>query len=287
MTAYECRFEQSPNVVFDALVQSIRELEKFHAADRGAMTVSFATKASGWSWGSQFVAQLTPDGEGTLAVASMESAGSLVAGMAERKKIGQIWTTTAARMPSAPKGATSNVDSHEVAQAVDRIYGTVVADERFGGRRVRIFSNGYVQLSRLGSGPYQKLLRIEDDFNIQKKTGPGRTAAGVATLGMNFLATGNKRGDLYLTIVTDAGALTLRESPPSNNGVRRASALSVAGRAVLSGEGSTAKLTTKSPAAAANNDVENRLAKARTLLDQGVISEEEYAATRANILEDI
>jgi hypothetical protein len=287
MTAYECRFEQSPGVVFDALVQSIRELEKLAEADRTAMTISFATKVSGWSWGSQFVAQLTPDGDGTLAVASMESAGSLVAGMTERKKIERIWASAAAKMPKLEKHPASAANRRDAANAVDRVYGRVVADERFGGRRVRIFSNGYIQLSRLGPGPYQKLLRIEDDFSIQKKTGPGRAAAGVATLGMNFLATGNKRGDLYLTIVTDTGAVTLRESPPTNHGVKRASALSVAGRAVLSREHSQPTPASASVAPTTSIDVKSRLANAQALLDQGVISQEEYTATRANILKNL
>lgn len=133
----------------------------------------------------------------------------------------------------------------------------------------------------------ERLLRIEENFMIQKKTGVGRAAAGVVTLGTNLVVAGNKRGTLYLSLVTESGTATLKEDPPTDSGVRRASALALAGRAAIDGATRSADVPRADEESTPPLSVEERLQRLKDLLERGVITEDEYASSRAQILKSL
>ena len=95
--------------------------------------------------------------------------------------------------------------------------GHLVHSANFGGKSVEIYANGYVRVAMFmrDAVPYQKLISIQVESNIQKKTGPGRVVAAGMTFGANLVLTPNKRGDIYLTIVTEGDVYALRASPPT------------------------------------------------------------------------
>jgi hypothetical protein len=100
---------------------------------------------------------------------------------------------------------------------------------------VEIYANGYVRVAMFmrESVPFQKLLSIEYSGDIQKKTGIGRAGTAVLTGGANLLLTPNKRGYVYLNIVTESDVYVLRASPPTVFNIKAAQGLAVAGEGVL------------------------------------------------------
>ena len=83
-------------------------------------------------------------------------------------------------------------------------YGRLILKESVGTKTVRLYSKGFVSISGLFTSekPVEKLIAVSLRSNLSKKTGIGRAAAFVATGGINLVATGNTRGDLYLSITT-------------------------------------------------------------------------------------
>lgn len=73
-----------------------------------------------------------------------------------------------------------------------------------------------------------------DTSSVHKKTALGRTLAASVTLGASWLLSPNKRGDLYLTIVTDSQTYQLHSSPPTTQEMRALQRISAAGNSVLS-----------------------------------------------------
>lgn len=88
---YDRQFGASPRDVLQALEHSVRRLEKFRSANTSMRTIDFNTKSSGWSWGSSWKIEVQPHGAGSVAIASIISAGSAVAETSEGKKIRQIF----------------------------------------------------------------------------------------------------------------------------------------------------------------------------------------------------
>lgn len=113
--------------------------------------------------------------------------------------------------------------------------GQLVHSGSFGGKSVEIYSNGYVRVAMFmgDSVPFHKLLSIGYSGDIQKKTAAGRAAAGLLTGGASLLLTPNKRGDVYLTIVTDERSYSLNASPPTSMNIKAAHKLAAAGEGVL------------------------------------------------------
>lgn len=122
-------------------------------------------------------------------------------------------------------------------EAADRKkYGEKLADEIFAGRTVRIYSRGYIRVSwpLLGArAPYERLFSIEASADVSKKTGVGRAGAAVLTGGNNLLLTGNRRGDLYLTIATDFGTRVLHTQDPSSMYLKAMKRLEAVGNSVI------------------------------------------------------
>lgn len=105
----------------------------------------------------------------------------------------------------------------------------------FGGKAIEVYSGGFVRVANFvmrKSVPFEKLLSIQYSDNVSKKSGVGRAAGAVFTGGVNLI-TSNKRGDVFLTIVTEGNVYTLHEGTPNVMTMRDAQALAAAGQAVL------------------------------------------------------
>lgn len=157
--------------------------------------------------------------------------------------------------------------------------GPVVAQELFTTKMVTIYQNGFVKVRGLLGGSAERLLSISATSDITKKTGLGRAAGAVATGGLNLLSP-NKRGDVYLVIVTDKTTHTLHTDTPTANDLKNAKTLEAAGLTVIAQHeapaAAAASLEAKSPAA--------QIREMKALLDDGVISQEEFDKFKANLI---
>lgn len=225
-----------------------------------------------------------------------------------------------------------------------RAYGNKVADEQFGGRRVRIYGRGYVRVSRalFGSGAqFERLRSIEASSDVSKKTALGRGVAAVGTGGLNLMGS-NKRGDVYLTIQTDSDTYVLHADPPTAMNLKAVKKLEAAGLAAIHvsadrtdehsehpktvplerdrptvqtppqsqtvptstdapaaahgegepGEGRSGRSASNETASAGSADSETaspaaRLRQLHELRTSGLVSEQEYEALRAKILNSL
>lgn len=140
-----------------------------------------------------------------------------------------------ARDKAAAKEADAAARVAQDAADVER-YGRRVESGAFGMKMVYIYSNGYVKVAGLFASerntPYQRLLGIESSADVTKKSALGRGLGVVATGGLNTLYS-NKRGDVYLTIVTDTTTYALHMDPPTSSAIRAANVLAAAGHVVL------------------------------------------------------
>lgn len=174
--------------------------------------------------------------------------------------------------------------------------GREVARDTFALKTVAIYENGYVRVGGafgLGKSEYEKLIAIESSADITKKTGAGRAAGAVLTGGLNLLSS-NKRGDAYLSIVTEVRTHVLHEESPTAIAMKSIKKLEGAGNGVLNAQ---ARAMNRQPAqpfdapavqeTPSTQDAGERLNSLVGLRDQGLISDEEYETLRAKILESL
>lgn len=180
------------------------------------------------------------------------------------------------------------VESHKEAKAdAEDKYGRQVASHKFGSKWVHIYSGGFVQIRELvalkSSAPYERLVSIESQAEVQKKSGFGRGAAAVVTLGVNQLSS-NMRGHVYLIIATDANLHSITATPTEES-VKAAKALEVAGKSVLANSQSTPAQSSPTPPPVAAPDPAEQLKKLAELHAAGVVTDEEFAAKKADLLD--
>lgn len=166
-------------------------------------------------------------------------------------------------------------------------YGTEVASGVFGGKTVRIYDKGYVAIAGLfgGGATTHRLLSIEASSDVTKKSGTGRAAAAMMTGGLNLLGS-NKRGDVYLTIVTEQQTHVLRETPPTATNMATSKKLDAAGNSVIQAV-SDASATRAEQGADTAAGARERMLGLRTLLHDGLITQEEYDEKRQKLLDDL
>jgi hypothetical protein len=176
--------------------------------------------------------------------------------------------------------------------ADDPIYvqcGRCVAEGTVAGKRVKIYEKGYVQVGLFKLGAPEKLVGITASDMSSQKTALGRGVVGVATLGANIMFTPNKRGSLYLVIVTDRKTHNLTMTPPTNSDLKAMHKLEAAGRAVLASlavEASAAAVPAAATPAVAPNEA--NLAAQLTSLAQlhstGALTDDEFATAKQRLL---
>jgi len=157
--------------------------------------------------------------------------------------------------------------------------GNLVVEDTFAAKRVAIYQNGYVRIGMFKLGAPEKLMGISATDGSSNKTGVGRGAAAVATGGLNYLLSESKRGDLYLTIITDKKTHSLHTSVPDDSEVRSMLKLEAAGSAVLKAPTSSADAPSGS-----SGSLAEEIANLKTLHDQGVLSDEEFNLAKAKLL---
>lgn len=200
--------------------------------------------------------------------------------MAEDKKKG--WLSRARDKVEA------QVESQQSAKAErEQEYGPQTASHMFGAKWVHIYAKGYVQVRDVvapkGLVPFERLLAIDSQADVTKKSGFGRGAAAVVTLGTN-LSSSNMRGDVYLTIGTDKTTHALRTKPTTES-VKAAKALEVAGKAAIATANTRAATSTATPPTAAQPDAVDQLKKLADLHAAGILTEDEFAAKKADLLD--
>jgi len=168
-------------------------------------------------------------------------------------------------------------------------YGTVVANESFGLYKVRIFSDGYIQISKglgLFKGSIEKLLEIEGESQITKKSALGRGLAGVVTLGKNQLAP-NQRGNLILTITTDKVVHVLIEDLPQKQWIVSMNKLVAVGKSVIK-KGTSSEVTGTVTSTAKDLpqgvSLAQQIRELSELKDAGIISEKEFESAKQKLL---
>jgi hypothetical protein len=164
-------------------------------------------------------------------------------------------------------------------------YGTVVANEFFGKYKIRIFSDGYIQVSMglgLIKGRIEKLNQIECDAQITKKSALGRGLAGIATLGANQMAP-NQRGNLILSITTDKKVHVLMHDLPTAQHIKSMNKLAAVGKSVIK-KNAPSEVTTTAKDSPQSQSLAQQIRELSELKDAGVISEKEFESAKQKLL---
>jgi hypothetical protein len=181
-----------------------------------------------------------------------------------------------------------------------KVLGRKLASEMFANRSITIYENGYVKVRGLTGGRPERLLQIVSSADVTKKSGVGRAVGAVASAGWSVLGS-NKRGDVYLVIVTNKTTHTLHTDMPYAHDIRSARTLEAAGLAAIATaqaslmantSGSTAAHLPPPPAtnpvsgtaAAPSPDLSAQLASLAKMHQAGELSNEEFAAAKARVL---
>lgn len=161
------------------------------------------------------------------------------------------------------------------------IAGKEISSDVLGGKFVKFYENGYVSVSAWGGGTPEKLIDVTTSADVSKKTGLGRAIVGVATVGLNIGATSNMRGDIYVSIVTEATTHMIHVTPPSESSVKTARKIEATGKGLLT----RLSNSTSSPSVAAiPADLTTQLTKLVELHAAGVLTDEEFANAKAKII---
>lgn len=176
------------------------------------------------------------------------------------------------------------------------IYGNCTAKGFLDWKTVEIFSKGFVSVE--GATP-ERLKQISSSIQVTKKTGLGKvvgnTAAGLvsSTLSGGMFAIGsrgNRRGDVYLTIVTDKKTYSLHEQLHSQSASikeyeseQTVLALEAAGIAAME-----ASFKDQRPAsdAVATKSLGEKLRELADLHVSGALSDQEFERAKNKLLSD-
>lgn len=170
------------------------------------------------------------------------------------------------------------------AQAEMKKCGREVETGGFGLKTIRIYEHGFVKVSGLfepsANVAARRLLSIEASADVGKKSGVGRGVGAVMTGGLSLLGS-NKRGDVYLTIVTAGHTYVLKETPPTNLNMTTSKKLEAVGNSVLRRREEAS--TPKTPSTG-GQPTRERLVELKSLLDDGLISQQEFDEKRRTLL---
>ena len=113
---------------------------------------------------------------------------------------------------------------------------------------------------------------------VERKKTVIRGIAAVATQGLNLLYLPANRGQLFLTIVTDKETYSLKAHPPQSSDIKASVKLEAIGKSLLAN--SKDSNGEKSQA----SDLPTQLKELAELHSAGVLTDEEFAAAKANLL---
>lgn len=170
----------------------------------------------------------------------------------------------------------------ELAEANEATYGALVKKGQFGLKTVEIYASGYVRVGAFLSqgSPFEKLKSIKFSFQVQDRSGVGHlwTSGGLGS---------KEKRVLFLTIATDKKIHTLStEGEMGRREDNLAMALEAAGNSVLA-DAQSAPRPTNVTQAASEATVGERLRQIAELHQDGVLSDDEFAAAKAKLLDQL
>lgn len=184
----------------------------------------------------------------------------------------------------AEEGDDERSESQESASNI----GSQVVSKPFATKRITIYSQGFVRVdSGMGGikGNVERLLDIFGETDITRKSGLGRTAGAVLTLGANVVLSPGQRGNVYLTITTDRNTHSLMWSRPDAYSIKTMNELVSAGKSVIArANASMNSASSANQSTVATDDIASQLEKLAALRAAGVLSEEEFTAAKAKLI---
>ena len=209
-----------------------------------------------------------------------------------KREIGSDWQEAKKELGESKKEIQKAFEQLRESFGVSKDYiekfGRCIESGSVGMKSVDVFETGFVSVSR---GEPEKLLAIQSSINVSKKTGLGRTIGQTAALfspGMLAAgATSNRRGDVYLMIVTDKNTYSLKEDLSSLSATlknfeseQEVLKLEAAGQAVIemNRTGGSSKNETM------GLGIAEEIGKLKNLLELGAISEEEFQNAKNKLL---
>lgn len=166
-------------------------------------------------------------------------------------------------------------------------YGDILAQGHFGTRYVTIYSKGFVKVSAgMGviKGSVEELVDIFGETDVNKKTGLGRAAGAVLTMGANLMLSPNQRGNLYLSISTTRQIHSLFWDRPDATSIKIMNKLVGAGKAALAMK-ARAEVSPEAPTPSSQSgDVQTKLRELADMYERGLLDEAEFKASKAKIL---
>jgi len=186
------------------------------------------------------------------------------------------------------RDAVANLDANLLSSAKPtetQTYGSISAQGFFGTKYVTVYSKGFVKVSSgmgMIKGQIEQLLDIFGETDVNKKTGLGRAAGAVFTMGANLALSPNQRGNLYLTIATDRQTHSLFWDRPDAASIKVMNQLVSAGKAAIAirTNGSQAGQSSHSQA----TTLEVQLQHLADMHSKGLLDEAEFKASKAKLL---
>lgn len=165
------------------------------------------------------------------------------------------------------------------------VEGKLLISEIFHTKKIQIYANGYVQVSSilgiLNKGKIEKLIAVDGSSEVTKKTGLGRAAGAVFTMGMN-LAVSNLRGNAFLNIITENQTHSIMVEAPTPSDLKALSVILATGKSLAGRQAST----NSSPAQQmpASKDLATQLSELDALHKSGILNDEEYSKAKGKLL---
>ena len=183
----------------------------------------------------------------------------------------------------------TQIDSKRAQQAEGAAAaGNLVIEKDFGMSTVAIYDGGFVRVSKMMTPftPYEKLKSITFTHHTRDQSPGGRAVASAVTLGLSAF-TSPEDQKLNLTIVTDKKVHTLSDPAGSGGDIKKGMALEAAGQAVIEALTRSAGHPGTSAGAppSAEPDVMDQLRKLADLHGAGILTDEEFAAKKADLLD--
>lgn len=164
--------------------------------------------------------------------------------------------------------------------------GKLLVSEIFHTKTIKLYSNGYVQVSSilgiLDKGRLEKLVAVDGSAEVTKKTGLGRAAGAIFTGGLN-LAVSNLRGNAFLNIITENQTHSIMVEAPTPSDLKALNVI-VATAKTLSQRASAAS-EAKNSSAPPSKDLATQLVELDQLHKSGVLSDEEYSKAKGKLLD--
>lgn len=157
--------------------------------------------------------------------------------------------------------------------------GNLVIEKSFGTSTIAVYDGGFVRISKMLNTmtpltPYEKLRSIKYSEQVQDR-------GSFSNAAYRLPGASKQKRTVYLTIATDRKVHTLAAEAGALGGeVKAGMALEAAGQAALNAVGSAAPTS-----AASQPDIADQIKKLADLHAAGVLTDEEFNAKKADLLD--